>query len=73
MMQAGKDYGVEVITAYENRRVGDVIYPNGVYRQALLRNGFVKLRAAPADAAAEPTSEETERSRRRQGRLGLTK
>lgn len=42
MMRAGQDYGVEVLTAYENRRVGQVIYPPALLRDALLRRGLVR-------------------------------
>lgn len=42
MMQAGKDYGVEVVVAYENKRVGQVIFPPGMLRDRLIRSGFVR-------------------------------
>lgn len=50
MMRAGKDYGVEVIRAYQFKRVGQVIYPNGVERDRLVQCGFVKRRKAEPEA-----------------------
>lgn len=59
MLTAGIDYGVEVLTAYENRRVGQVIYPPALLRDALLRRGLVRrveptVVAKPASEPAEP-------------------
>lgn len=50
MMQS-KDYGVEVIRAYEFKRVGQVIYPTGILRERLIKCRFVKERPAPEDEA----------------------
>lgn len=47
MMRAGKDYGVEVVVAYENKRVGQVIYPPGTLRQRLIQTG--RCRALTAE------------------------
>jgi hypothetical protein len=44
MMISGKDYGVEVIRAYEFKRVGQVIYPASLMRDRLVRCGFVRRR-----------------------------
>jgi len=74
MMRAGKDYGVEVITAYENRRVGQVFYPPALLRDALVRTGRVRRVSAPADGSLnliDETQEDVGRGRRRQGRSGL--
>lgn len=62
MMRAGKDYGVEVITAYETKRVGDVIFPPTTLRKILIEKGLVR----PREPESEPRG-------RRQGRLGITK
>lgn len=53
MMNAGTDYGVRVIRAYEQRRVGQVFFPPGALRQALVQRGFVERIKAPA-AEQEP-------------------
>ena len=57
MMSAEKDYGVEVLVAYENKRVGQVIYPNGVERQMLIRCGRVRALSVPKEdkPAKKPT------------------
>lgn len=52
MMRPAKDYGVEVIVSYENKRVGQVIYPPGTLRQRLVRAALVRERTSDAD---EPT------------------
>lgn len=49
MMKPGIDYGVEVISAWDNRRVGQVFYPPGLLRDALVRSGRVKRRTAPPE------------------------
>jgi hypothetical protein len=43
------DYGVRVIRAYENRRVGQVFYPTGLLRDALVRKGLVERVQPPAE------------------------
>jgi hypothetical protein len=43
-MIAEKDYGVEVIRAYEFKRVGQVIYPTGLDARPIVRCGFVRRR-----------------------------
>lgn len=50
MLTAGKDYGVRVITAYENRRVGQVFFPPALLRDALVRRKFVERVQAPPEA-----------------------
>lgn len=50
MIRAAKDYGVEVVVAYENKRVGQVIYPPGTLRQKLIMCGLVKARASDEPA-----------------------
>lgn len=47
MMMAGKDYGVEVIRAYEFKRVGQVIYPPALMRDRLVGAGFVRRIRGP--------------------------
>jgi len=42
MMAADKDYGVRVITAYEDKVVGQVIYPPGMLRDVLVQRRFVE-------------------------------
>lgn len=72
MMTAGKDYGVEVIVAYANRLVGQVFYPPGLLRDALVRSGRVKRLAPPVEEAeaedAEQPDEKSGRGRRKQVR-----
>lgn len=46
MMTAEKDYGVEVISAYGNFRVGQIIYPPSAYRDRLVMTGTVRRRTA---------------------------
>lgn len=36
------DYGVRIVVAYENKRVGQIIFPPGVERQRLIQGGFAK-------------------------------
>jgi hypothetical protein len=43
------DYGVRVIRAYENRLVGQVFYPTGLLRDALVRKGLVERVQPPAE------------------------
>lgn len=74
MLTAGKDYGVEVIMAYEQRRVGQVFFPPALLRDTLVRKGLVKRVVAPAtpsQPAADETQDESGRSKRKQGRFGL--
>lgn len=76
MLTAGKDYGVEVVTAYEQRRVGQVFFPPALLRDALVRRGLVKRVAAPAASApsqpgADDTKEESGRGRRKQSQRDL--
>lgn len=56
MMQAGKDYGVEVVTAYEFRRVGQVFHPPALLRDRLVKLGLVRRLDGPQ---APPVSTET--------------
>lgn len=49
MMSAAKDYGVEVVVAYETKRVGQVIFPPGVLRQRLIQTGRVRAVVAPKE------------------------
>lgn len=65
MLTAGQDYGVRVIVAYEQRRVGQVFYPPGALREALVRRGFVeRLKAAPTPDDDEPKPQAVKRSRK---------
>lgn len=52
MLTADRDYGVRVIRAYENKRVGQVLYPPGLLRDALVRRGFVE-RIKSSNSSAE--------------------
>lgn len=47
MMNSSQDLGVRVIVAYENKRVGQVIFPPGTLRQRLVQCGFVEPVEAP--------------------------
>jgi hypothetical protein len=72
MMHAGRDYGVEVILAYENRIVGQVFYPPALLRDALVRSGRVKRRAPPPDVLERIGGEEQSVGRgRRRDRLAM--
>jgi hypothetical protein len=44
---SSKDYGVEVIRAYEFKRVGQVIFPPALMRDRLVNGGFVRRVVAP--------------------------
>lgn len=63
MMQAGTDYGVEVIVAYENKRVGFVMHPPAMLRDRLVKLGYVKRLGPPKEEAVP----------KRQRTLGLTR
>lgn len=54
MMTAAKDYGVKVTVAYADFRVGDVIYPPGMLREMLKRQGFVEDVPAPEPVKRGP-------------------
>lgn len=54
-MLTSNDYGVRVIRAYETRRVGQVFFPPGLLRDALVRGGFVERVKAPE--VAQPADE----------------
>jgi hypothetical protein len=49
MTNAPKDHGVRVLTAYGMLRVGQIIFPNGVERQNLLRSNRVELVKPPEE------------------------
>jgi hypothetical protein len=56
---SSKDYGVEVIRAYEFKRVGQVIFPTALMRDRLVNAGFVRRVVEPvARVAAEIVVEE---------------
>lgn len=64
MMTAGNDYGVRVITAYENKRVGQVFFPPALLRDRLVKTGRVERVKAP-----EPVEDtEVPRGKRKQPR-----
>jgi hypothetical protein len=72
MMRPGIDYGVRVLNAFGNFRVGQRFYPPALYRDKLVQCGFVERVKAPAE---EPSCDETQsddglftRGRRKQGR-----
>ncbi len=70
MMNAGIDYGVRVIRAYEQRRVGQVFYPPGALRDALVKRGFVERctaaveQSAPDDDDGQLALRQTKRAKR---------
>lgn len=68
MMRAGKDYGVRVITAYENKRVGQVIYPPGLLRDALVRTGRVERIKPPAESLLDGMSDQAESAEQKTSR-----
>jgi hypothetical protein len=41
-MMRSKDYGVEVVRAYEFKRVGQIIYPPALVRDRLVKAGLVR-------------------------------
>ncbi len=49
------DYGVRVLTAYDTRRVGQVIFPPALLRDRLVQLGCVE-RILPADLAPQSPS-----------------
>lgn len=49
MMQAGKDYGVEVIRPFNQFQVGFIMFPPAMYRDALLKGRWVKPVEPQAD------------------------
>lgn len=63
MMTASKDYGVRVLMAYENKRVGQVIFPYGVERQLLLQRGIVES-VAPAEQSDAPPATRAPKGKR---------
>lgn len=63
MMRPRKDYGVRVIAAWDHFRVGQIIFPNALYRDALLRTKRVEIvgppvrgRAAAAATVVKPVA-----------------
>lgn len=48
MLDADRDYGVRVIRAFENKRVGQTLFPPAMLRGALLKRGFVERIMPPA-------------------------
>jgi hypothetical protein len=42
MMRAGKDYGVRVIKPFGQFSTGFVMFPSAIYRDALLKKGWVE-------------------------------
>jgi len=52
MIESAKDYGVEVMVAYETKRVGQVIYPPAALRQRLIQTGRVRALAARNETPA---------------------
>lgn len=48
-MMTPKDYGVKVLRAYENKRVGVVIFPSGVERDRLVKMGLVERLTGPVE------------------------
>lgn len=54
MSTTEKDLGVEVITAYEFRQVGQVFFPPMMLRERLIKLGLVKPVAAAKPGKAKP-------------------
>ena len=54
MFEARKDYGVRVVVAFGNNRVGRVLFPPGLLRDALVKRGFVERIAPPIVAVVKP-------------------
>ena len=55
MMKSGIDYICRVKVAFNNLRVGQVIDPSSLYRDKLLRGGFVEM--VPAVPVEEPKAQ----------------
>jgi hypothetical protein len=53
-MEMMRDYGVRILHAYENKRVGQVIYPPAMLRGKLIQAGLVERVAEPEQL--EPTA-----------------
>lgn len=51
-MMASQDYGVRVIVAYDSFSVGDVLFPDGMFRSHLLDRGLVERVKPPAPRRA---------------------
>lgn len=43
MMMAGRDYGVRVIKPFAQFNTGFIMYPTAIYRDALLKRGWVEV------------------------------
>lgn len=54
MMEAARDYGVRVIRAYQDYRVGQIIFPPGLLRSHLLDAHFVERVESDENRAAKP-------------------
>lgn len=53
MMQAGKDYGVRVVKPFQQFNSGFVMFPNAIYREQLLKGGWVEeVKAEDGDGKA---------------------
>lgn len=50
MMQASKDYGVRVIRPFGQFNTGFVMFPSAIYRDALLKQGWVERVTAEESA-----------------------
>lgn len=55
MMAAGKDYGVRVIRPFGQFNTGFVMFPTAIYRDALLKRGWVE--EVKAEPQAKPTNQ----------------
>jgi hypothetical protein len=50
MMQAETDYGVRVIKPFAQFNTGFIMYPTAIYRDALLKRGWVEeVKRPPSD------------------------
>ncbi len=58
---------VRFIRAWQNYRVGDEIEPGGVFRDELMRRGFIEVvKEQPIETAQKPKAETLPRRRKHQ-------
>ena len=57
-MMTPNDYGVRVMRAWSNMRVGNVIYPPSLLRDSLVKGGFVERIEAPEPESVEEEPKE---------------
>lgn len=64
MMRAEQDYGVEVIRPFLQFSPGFVMFPTTLYRDSLVRGGWVKPLTGPKQNADDKPSIEALRARK---------